>query len=144
MEADEAARGRPGERERLEGVVSDRNGPQRHGLRPDRMADGGHRARMAIRATTDTDKPAIRHRRRPRLAPLATAQGFAPGVTVRAGDLADGRPAPVQIWHARAAMGCIPHAPSRSWAAGIAPSGKIAGLKVEDLAARDAPAWEAR
>jgi len=144
MEADEAARGRPGERERLEGVVSDRNGPQHHGLRPDRMADGGQRAKDGDPRndqhgqTRDPASPSSPP------APLAAAQGFAPGATGRAADLADGRPAPAQIWHARAAMGCIPHAPSRSWAAGRAPSGKIAGLRAGDLAACDAPAWEAR
>jgi hypothetical protein len=108
MGADEAARGRPGERERLEGVVSDRNGPQHHGLRPDRMADGGQRAKDGDPhndqqgQTRDPASPSSPP------APLATAQGFAPG------------------------------------AAGRALTANIAGLKVEDLAARDAPAWEAR
>ena len=38
------------------------------------------------------------------LAPLAAAQGFVPEATVCAGDLAAGRPAPLQMWHAMAAM----------------------------------------
>jgi phosphonoacetaldehyde hydrolase len=85
------------------------------------------------------------------LAPLAAAQGFAPEVTVCAGDLAAGRPAPLQMWHAMAAMGVWPAAAvvkvddtppgigegrgAGTWAVGVALTGNIAGLSAEELAA---------
>jgi phosphonoacetaldehyde hydrolase len=94
-----------------------------------------------------------------RLAPLAAAQGFVPEVMVCAGDLAAGRPAPLQMWHAMAAMGVHPaHTVLKlddtppgigearaagCWAAGVALTGNITGLTVEELAALDAPAREA-
>lgn len=83
------------------------------------------------------------------LAPLAAAQGFAPEVTVCAGDLAAGRPAPLQMWHAMAAMGVWPAAAvvkvddtppgigegraAGTWTIGVALTGNIAGLSAEEL-----------
>lgn len=85
------------------------------------------------------------------LAPLAAAQGFAPEVIVCAGDLAAGRPAPLQMWHAMAAMGVWPAAAvvklddtppgigearaAGCWAVGVALTGNIAGLPAAELAA---------
>jgi phosphonoacetaldehyde hydrolase len=85
------------------------------------------------------------------LAPLAAAQGFVPEVTVCAGDLAAGRPAPLQMWHAMAAMGIWPAASvvkvddtppgigearaAGTWAVGLALTGNIVGLSAEALAA---------
>ncbi|MBK1659842.1 phosphonoacetaldehyde hydrolase [Paracraurococcus ruber] len=85
------------------------------------------------------------------LAPLAEAQGFAPEVTVCAGDLAAGRPAPLQMWQAMAAMGVWPAASvvkvddtapgigegraAGTWTVGVALTGNIAGLSAEALAA---------
>lgn len=84
------------------------------------------------------------------LAPLAAAQGFVPEVIVCAGDLAAGRPAPLQMWHVMAAMGVWPAAavvkvddtpPGISearaagcWAVGVAMTGNIAGWSAEELA----------
>jgi len=90
------------------------------------------------------------------LAPLAAAQGFVPEVMVCAADLAAGRPAPLQMWHAMAAMGIWPAAgvvkvddtppgigearAAGCWAVGLALTGNIAGWSAEELAA--APAAE--
>lgn len=109
---------------------------------------------IRIGSTTGYTRPIME-----RLAPLAAAQGFVPEVMVCAGDLAAGRPAPLQMWHAMAAMGVHPaHAVLKlddtppgigearaagCWAAGVALTGNIAGLTVEELAALDAPAREA-
>lgn len=84
------------------------------------------------------------------LAPLAAAQGFAPEVTVCAGDLAAGRPAPLQMWHAMAALGVWPAAAvvkvddtppgigegraAGCWSIGLALTGNIAGWSAEELA----------
>lgn len=89
------------------------------------------------------------------LAPLAAEQGFVPEVTVCAGDLAAGRPAPLQMWHAMAAMGIWPAASvvkfddtppgigearaAGAWAVGAALTGNIAGLSAEELAALPEP-----
>jgi phosphonoacetaldehyde hydrolase len=94
-----------------------------------------------------------------RLAPLAAVQGFVPEVMVCAGDLAAGRPAPLQMWHAMAAMGVWPASSvvkfddtppgigearaAGCWAVGLALSGNIAGLSLEDLAALDPAARDA-
>lgn len=85
------------------------------------------------------------------LAPLAAAQGFVPEVIVCAGDLAAGRPAPLQMWHVMAQMGVWPAAAvvklddtppgigearaAGSWAIGAALTGNIAGLSAAELAA---------
>jgi phosphonoacetaldehyde hydrolase len=86
-----------------------------------------------------------------RLAPLAAAQGFVPEVMVCAGDLAAGRPAPLQMWKAMAEMGVWPAAAvvkvddtppglgegraAGTWAVGLALSGNIAGLSEAEIAA---------
>jgi phosphonoacetaldehyde hydrolase len=109
---------------------------------------------IRIGSTTGYTRPIME-----RLAPLAAAQGFAPEVMVCAGDLAAGRPAPLQMWHAMAAMGVWPASTvvklddtppgigearaAGCWAVGVALTGNIAGLDVEGLAALDAPAREA-
>ncbi|MEO3470846.1 phosphonoacetaldehyde hydrolase [Roseomonas sp. CAU 1739] len=101
---------------------------------------------IRIGSTTGYTRPIME-----RLAPLAAAQGFTPEVMVCAGDLAAGRPAPLQMWHAMAAMGIWPASTvvklddtppgigearaAGCWAVGLALSGNIAGLSVEDLAA---------
>lgn len=84
-----------------------------------------------------------------RLMPLAAAQGFVPEVTICAGDLAAGRPAPLQIWSALAQMGIWPAssviklddtAPgigearaAGCWAVGVALTGNNPGLSAEEL-----------
>ncbi len=109
---------------------------------------------IRIGSTTGYTRPIME-----RLAPLAAAQGFAPEVMVCAGDLAAGRPAPLQMWHAMAAMGVHPASAvlklddtppgigearaAGCWAAGVALTGNIAGLTAEELAALDAPSREA-
>lgn len=101
---------------------------------------------IRIGSTTGYTRPIMR-----RLAPLAAAQGFAPEAMVCAGDLAAGRPAPLQMWKAMAEMGIWPaHAVIKlddtppgigegrtagTWAIGVALSGNIAGLSEADLAA---------
>lgn len=91
-----------------------------------------------------------------RLAPLAAAQGFAPEVMICAGDLAAGRPAPLQMWKAMAEMGVWPASAvvkvddtppgigegraAGCWAVGVALTGNIAGLTASELAALDGPA----
>lgn len=114
---------------------------------------------IRIGSTTGYTRPIME-----RLAPLAAGQGFAPEVMVCAGDLAAGRPAPLQMWHAMAAMGVWPASgvvklddtppgimearAAGCWAAGVALTGNIAGLAAEELAAlddasRDALRWRA-
>jgi phosphonoacetaldehyde hydrolase len=104
---------------------------------------------IRIGSTTGYTRPIME-----RLAPLAARQGFSPEVMVCAGDLAAGRPAPLQMWHAMAAMGVWPAASvvkfddtppgmgearnAGSWAVGLALSGNIAGLTEAELAALDA------
>lgn len=84
------------------------------------------------------------------LAPLAAAQGFVPEVTVCAGDFAAGRPAPLQMWHAMAALGVWPAASvvklddtppgieearaAGTWAVGVALTGNIAGWSEAEIA----------
>jgi phosphonoacetaldehyde hydrolase len=88
-----------------------------------------------------------------RLAPLAAAQGFVPDIMVCAGDLAAGRPAPLQMWHAMAAMGVWPASAvikvddtppgigegraAGCWTVGVALTGNIAGLSAAELASLD-------
>lgn len=101
---------------------------------------------IRIGSTTGYTRPIME-----RLAPLAAAQGFRPEVMVCAGDLPEGRPAPLQMWHAMAVMGVWPAATvaklddtppgigearnAGSWAIGAALTGNIAGLSSEELAA---------
>jgi phosphonoacetaldehyde hydrolase len=90
------------------------------------------------------------------LMPIAAAGGYAPEVTVCAGDLPAGRPSPLMMWHAMAAMGVWPAArvvkvddtppgigegvAAGTWTVGLALTGNIAGLSADELAALDAPA----
>jgi phosphonoacetaldehyde hydrolase len=101
---------------------------------------------IRIGSTTGYTRPIMQ-----RLAPLAAAQGFAPEVMVCAGDLAAGRPAPLQMWKAMAEMGVWPASAvikvddtppgigegraAGSWAVGVALSGNIAGLTEAELTA---------
>ncbi|MBR0680381.1 phosphonoacetaldehyde hydrolase [Roseomonas eburnea] len=101
---------------------------------------------IRIGSTTGYTRPIM-----DRLAPLAASQGFVPEVTVCAGDLAAGRPAPLQMWLALARMGIWPASSvvklddtppgigearaAGCWAVGVALSGNVAGLSTEELAA---------
>ncbi len=105
-----------------------------------------HARGIRIGSTTGYTRPIMAE-----LAPLAAAQGFLPEVMVCAGDLAAGRPAPLQMWHAMAAMGVWPAAAvvklddtppgieegraAGTWSVGVALTGNIAGLSAEELAA---------
>ena len=100
---------------------------------------------IRIGSTTGYTRPIVE-----RLMPLAAAQGFVPEVTICAGDLAAGRPAPLQIWSALAQMGIWPAssviklddtAPgigearaAGCWAVGVALTGNNPGLSAEELA----------
>jgi phosphonoacetaldehyde hydrolase len=100
---------------------------------------------IRIGSTTGYTRPIMQ-----RLMPLAAAQGFVPEVTICAGDLAAGRPAPLQIWSALAQMGIWPAsrviklddtAPgigearaAGCWAVGAALTGNNPGLSAEELA----------
>lgn len=109
---------------------------------------------IRIGSTTGYTRPIMQ-----RLAPFAAAQGFAPEIMVCAGDLAAGRPAPLQMWKAMAEMGVWPASAvvklddtppgigearaAGAWAVGVALTGNIVGLSAEELAqlpeaARDA------
>jgi len=101
---------------------------------------------IRIGSTTGYTRPIMA-----RLAPLAAAQGFRPEVMVCAGDLAAGRPAPLQMWRAMAEMGVWPAScvvkvddtppgieegrAAGSWTVGVALTGNIAGLTAAELAA---------
>jgi phosphonoacetaldehyde hydrolase len=90
------------------------------------------------------------------LAPLAAAAGYAPDVTVCAGDLPAGRPSPLMMWHAMAALGVWPAETvvkvddtppgigegiaAGTWTVGLALTGNIAGLSATELAALAEPA----
>lgn len=109
---------------------------------------------IRIGSTTGYTRPIMR-----RLAPLAAAQGFAPEVVVCAGDMAAGRPAPLQMWKAMAEMGVWPaHAVVKlddtppgigegraagTWAVGVALTGNIGGLSAAELATLDPAARDA-
>jgi phosphonoacetaldehyde hydrolase len=100
---------------------------------------------IRVGSTTGYTRPIME-----RLMPLAAAQGFVPEVTICAGDLAAGRPSPLQIWSALAQMGIWPAssviklddtAPgigearaAGCWAAGAALTGNNPGLTAEELA----------
>ena len=100
---------------------------------------------IRVGSTTGYTRPIME-----RLMPLAAAQGFVPEVTICAGDLGAGRPAPLQIWSALAQMGIWPAssviklddtAPgigearaAGCWAAGAALTGNNPGLSAEELA----------
>ena len=100
---------------------------------------------IRIGSTTGYTRPIMEE-----LAPLAAAQGFRPEVMVCAGDLAAGRPAPLQMWYAMAKMGVWPASGvvkcddtppgigearnAGCWAVGFALSGNIAGLSEAEMA----------
>ena len=85
------------------------------------------------------------------LEPLAAAAGYAPELTVCAGDLPAGRPTPLMMWYAMAKLGVWPAASvvkvddtapgigegkaAGTWTIGIALTGNAAGLSAEELAA---------
>ena len=87
------------------------------------------------------------------LLPIAAARGYAPEITVCAGDLPEGRPSPLMMWHAMAAMGVWPAwtvvkvddtppgigegLAAGCWTVGVALTGNIAGLSADELAALD-------
>lgn len=101
---------------------------------------------IRIGSTTGYTRPIM-----DRLMPVAAAAGYAPEVVVCAGDLPAGRPSPLMIWQAMAAMGIWPArtvvkvddtpvgvAEGRAagtWAVGVAFTGNIAGMSPEELAA---------
>jgi phosphonoacetaldehyde hydrolase len=85
------------------------------------------------------------------LEPLAAASGYAPELTVCAGDLPAGRPSPLMMWYAMARLGVWPAASvvkvddtapgigegraAGTWTIGIALTGNAVGLSAEELAA---------
>jgi phosphonoacetaldehyde hydrolase len=85
------------------------------------------------------------------LEPIAAATGYAPELTVCAGDLPAGRPTPLMMWYAMAKLGVWPAATvvkvddtapgigegkaAGAWTIGIALAGNVAGLSAEELAA---------
>lgn len=101
---------------------------------------------MRIGSTTGYTRPIMAE-----LMPLAAASGYAPDVVVCAGDLAEGRPSPLMMWHAMAALGVWPaHAVVKvddtppgigegvnagTWTVGLALTGNFGGLSADGLAA---------
>ncbi len=85
------------------------------------------------------------------LEPLAATAGYAPELTVCAGDLPAGRPTPLMMWYAIAKLGAWPAATvvkvddaapgigegkaAGTWTVGIALTGNAVGLAAEELAA---------
>jgi phosphonoacetaldehyde hydrolase len=83
--------------------------------------------------------------------PIAAAAGYAPELTVCAGDLPAGRPTPLMMWFAMAKLGVWPAASvvkvddtapgigegraAGTWTIGIALTGNAVGLSAEELAA---------
>jgi phosphonoacetaldehyde hydrolase len=84
------------------------------------------------------------------LEPLAAAAGYAPELTVCAGDLPAGRPTPLMMWYAMAKLGVWPAATvvkvddtapgigegkaAGTWTIGIALTGNVVGLSATELA----------
>ncbi len=103
---------------------------------------------LRIAATTGYTRPIMDV-----LAPIAEAGGYAPEFTICAGDLPQGRPSPLMMWHAMARMGIWPSqhvvkvddtppgigegVAAGTWTVGLALSGNIAGLSAEELSALD-------
>ena len=85
------------------------------------------------------------------LIPIAAERGFSPEIVVCAGDLAAGRPSPLMMWQTMARMGIWPAhtvvkvddtlpgigegVAAGTWTVGVALSGNMVGLTVEELAA---------
>lgn len=100
---------------------------------------------MKIGATTGYTRPIMAV-----LEPLAVAAGYAPEVTVCAGDLPAGRPSPLMMWYAMAKLGVWPAATvvkvddtapgigegiaAGTWTIGVALTGNEVGLSAEELA----------
>jgi phosphonoacetaldehyde hydrolase len=100
---------------------------------------------LRIAATTGYTRPILEV-----VAPLAAAAGYAPEFTVCAGDLPEGRPSPLMMWHAMARLGVHPSwrvikvddtAPgigegsaADAWTVGVSLSGNATGLSAEELA----------
>jgi phosphonoacetaldehyde hydrolase len=101
---------------------------------------------LRIGSTTGYTRPIMAE-----LAPIAAAAGYAPEVTVCAGDIPAGRPSPLMMWHAMAALGVWPAETvvkvddtppgigegiaAGTWTVGLALTGNIAGLSADELAA---------
>jgi len=108
------------------------------------LADARKRG-LKIGSTTGYTRPIMAE-----LMPIAAARGYSPDVVVCAGDLKEGRPAPLMMWHAMAAMGTWPaHTVVKvddtppgigeglnagTWTIGLALTGNICGLSAEELA----------
>jgi phosphonoacetaldehyde hydrolase len=101
---------------------------------------------IRIGSTTGYTRPIMNE-----LLPIAAAAGYAPEVTVCAGDLPAGRPSPLMMWYAMAKLGVWPAetvvkvddtppgigegVAAGTWTVGVALSGNIAGLSTAELAA---------
>ncbi|MCW3475807.1 phosphonoacetaldehyde hydrolase [Limobrevibacterium gyesilva] len=101
---------------------------------------------LRIGSTTGYTRPIMAE-----LMPIAAAAGYAPEIVVCAGDLPQGRPSPLMMWHAMAQMGVWPAATvvkvddtppgigeglnAGTWTVGLALTGNIAGLSAAELAA---------
>jgi phosphonoacetaldehyde hydrolase len=101
---------------------------------------------LRIGATTGYTQPIMRE-----LAPLAAAAGYAPELTVCAGDLPAGRPSPLMMWYVMAKLGVWPAATvvkaddtapgigegvaAGTWTVGITLTGNEVGLSAKELAA---------
>ena len=100
---------------------------------------------MRIGSTTGYTRPIMAA-----LLPLAAAAGYAPDLVVCAGDLPEGRPSPLMMWHAMAALGCWPAhlvvkvddtppgigegLSAGTWTIGLALTGNICGMSADELA----------
>ncbi len=101
---------------------------------------------LRIGATTGYTQAIMRE-----LAPLAAAAGYAPDLTVCAGDLPAGRPSPLMMWYAMAKLGVWPAATvvkvddtapgigegtaAGTWTVGVTLTGNEVGLSAQELAA---------
>ena len=104
------------------------------------------RAGLRIGATTGYTRPIMDV-----LEPIAAAAGYAPELTVCAGELPAGRPSPLMMWYAMAKMGIWPASAvvkvddtiagigegvsAGTWTVGLSLSGNMVGLSAEELAA---------
>ena len=93
------------------------------------------------------------------LMPIAAAAGYAPDVTVCAGDLPAGRPSPLMMWYAMAVLGVWPAhdvvkvddtppgigegQAAGTWTIGVALTGNYSGLSAAELVALPAAARQA-
>lgn len=101
---------------------------------------------IRIGSTTGYTRPIME-----KLMPIAAQAGYVPDVTVCAGDLPAGRPSPLMMWHAMAAMGVWPAetvvkvddtipgigegTAAGTWTVGLSLSGNMVGLSAAELAA---------